>query len=144
MIAAPAAADRDSLPGPDITHHATDKLQLEIPSHQTVCQRRSHNSNLPVTPFTRGFPGLGPALICPAFDQSGVTPPAWAQMTQFGVVSAARFRIRRALALGRSRDHGVAVAGIVEVGIDFPQSCEFQPFAQFGDCKRTERELVFV
>jgi len=46
--------------------------------------------------------------------------------------------------LGRFRDYGVAVAGSVEVGIDFPQSCEFKPFAQFGDRKGTERELVFA
>jgi hypothetical protein len=56
MIAAPAAADRDGLPGPDIMHQATDKLQLEGPSHQTVCQRRSHHSNLPATPLTQGLP----------------------------------------------------------------------------------------
>src|SRR5215469_11912499 len=49
-----------------------------------------------------------------------------------------------ALALGRDCDHGVAVAGSVKVGIDFPQSREFKTFAQFADCEGTERDQVFV
>src|SRR6266571_2569919 len=50
----------------------------------------------------------------------------------------------RALVLGRYRHHGVAVTGSVEVGVDFPQSGEFKPCAQFADREGTERDHVFV
>ena len=45
---------------------------------------------------------------------------------------------------GRYRDHGVAAEGSIEVGVDFPQSREFQPFAQFADREGTERDLLLV
>src|SRR6266568_701562 len=49
-----------------------------------------------------------------------------------------------ALVLGRYCDHGVAVSRSVEVGVDFPQSREFKPCAQFTDREGTERDHVFV
>jgi hypothetical protein len=49
-----------------------------------------------------------------------------------------------ALVLGRHRDHGVAVTGSVEVGVDFPQSREFKACAQFADREGTERDHMFV
>ena len=50
----------------------------------------------------------------------------------------------RARVLAGYRDHGVAVTGSVEVGVDFPQSREFQPCAQVADREGTERDHVFV
>src|SRR2546425_13315507 len=50
----------------------------------------------------------------------------------------------RALVLGRYCDHGVAVTGSVEVGVDFSQSREFKPCAQFADREGTERDHMFV
>src|SRR6266516_857155 len=41
-------------------------------------------------------------------------------------------------------DHGVAVEGSIEVGVDFSQSRELKPFTQFADREGAERELVFV
>jgi hypothetical protein len=49
-----------------------------------------------------------------------------------------------ALVLGRYCDQGVAVTGSVEVGVDFPQSREFKPCAQFADREGTERDHMFV
>src|ERR1700689_87464 len=46
--------------------------------------------------------------------------------------------------LRRYGDHGVAVTGSIEVGVDFPQPREFKAFAQFADCEGTERDPVFV
>ena len=46
--------------------------------------------------------------------------------------------------LGRDRDHGVAVAGGIEVGVDLPQSRELKPCPQLADREGTERDLVFV
>src|ERR1700689_1461592 len=45
---------------------------------------------------------------------------------------------------GRYCDHRVALTGSIEVGVDFPQSREFKPFAQFADREGAERDLVFV
>jgi hypothetical protein len=45
------------LPGPDIAHHAPDQLQLQVPSYQTVCQRHSHNRNVPPAHLAQGLPG---------------------------------------------------------------------------------------
>ena len=81
-------------------------------------------------------------------------------MTQFGIMakgrpetfltasepqgSAHRFSIRLGALLGRYGDHGVAVTGSVEVGVDFPQSREFKPCAQFDNREGTERDHMFV
>ncbi len=81
-------------------------------------------------------------------------------MTQFGVMVKGRPRtlltaaerngqpadsaLAWALVLGRYRDHGVAVTGSVEVGVDFPQSGELEPCAQFADREGTERDHMFV
>src|SRR5215472_7214870 len=45
---------------------------------------------------------------------------------------------------GRYGDHGVAVTGGVEVGVDFSQSREVKPFAQLADGEGAERDLVLV
>src|SRR6266498_2882941 len=68
-------------------------------------------------------------------------------MTQFGIMAKGRPRdsaFAWALALGRYCDHGVAVTGSVEVGVDFPQSREFKPCAQFADREGTERDHMLV
>src|SRR5215467_484783 len=46
--------------------------------------------------------------------------------------------------LGRYRDHGVAVAGGIEVGVDLPQSRELKPCPQLADREGAERDLVFM
>src|SRR6516164_11177629 len=46
--------------------------------------------------------------------------------------------------LGGYCDHGVAVTGIVKVGVALPQSGEFQPFAQFADREGAKRDAVFM
>src|SRR6266567_6570136 len=81
-------------------------------------------------------------------------------MTQFGIMAKGRpetlltaperkgqpadSAFAWALVSGRYRDHGVAVTGSVEVGVDFPQSREFKPCAQFDDREGTERDHMFV
>src|SRR5215470_13062141 len=55
-----------------------------------------------------------------------------------------RHHLAAASRSGRHGDHRVAVTGSIEVGVDFPQSREFQPRAKFADREGTERDLVFV
>ena len=52
--------------------------------------------------------------------------------------------MRSSVTPARFRDHGVLVAGSVEVGVDFPQPGELEPFAQLGDGKGAERDRVLV
>ena len=44
--------------------------------------------------------------------------------------------------LGRDRDHGVAVAGGIEVGVDLPQSRELKPCPQLAEVLRQCEALV--
>src|SRR5260370_26793602 len=66
------------------------------------------------------------------------------EAAQRGEAAQAMQRLRGRSSLGRHRDHGVAVTGSVEVGVDFPQSREFKACAQFADREGTERDHMFV
>src|ERR1700685_2660984 len=67
-------------------------------------------------------------------------PPATLARRSLNISST----IRSILVPVNGRDHRVAVEGSIEVGVDFPQSREFQPGAQFADREGTEPDLMLT